>query len=51
VDHKVPKSRGGDDSPANLQTICDPCHAAKTAAESRGLEWDERDPICAPGPA
>ena len=40
VDHIVGKDQGGDDSPANLQAICDPCHKAKTAAEARGGEWD-----------
>jgi 5-methylcytosine-specific restriction protein A len=41
VDHIVPKARGGTDAKANRQTICDPCHARKTQAESRGQEWDE----------
>lgn len=35
VDHKVPKFEGGTDDDSNLQTICDPCHAAKTAEESK----------------
>ena len=51
VDHIVPKSRGGGEHASNRQCICDPCHKAKTAAESRGLEWDEADPIGEPGPA
>lgn len=34
VDHRVPKFEGGGDDEANLQTICAPCHDAKTAAES-----------------
>ena len=34
VDHIIPKAKGGDDSPSNLQSICDPCHKAKTAKES-----------------
>lgn len=33
VDHIVNKARGGTDSEANLQAICDACHKAKTAAE------------------
>ena len=40
VDHKVPKFEGGTDDEANLEVICDDCHAPKTAAESlraRGL--------------
>ncbi|MBC7599705.1 MAG: HNH endonuclease [Polaromonas sp.] len=35
VDHIVPKAEGGTDDPANLQAICRPCHAAKTAEEAR----------------
>lgn len=35
VDHIVPISQGGDDEPYNLQSICRPCHIAKTAKESR----------------
>jgi HNH endonuclease len=40
VDHKVPKYNGGTDDLDNLQTICKPCHEAKTAREAlaaRGL--------------
>jgi 5-methylcytosine-specific restriction protein A len=40
VDHIIPKTRGGTDDLANLQSICDPCHKGKTAAEARGAEWD-----------
>ena len=36
VDHIVNKMAGGDDSPANLQAICNPCHAVKTAGEGPG---------------
>ncbi len=36
VDHKIPKARGGSDSPSNLAAICAPCHRDKTARESRG---------------
>lgn len=49
VDHIVNKARGGGDDLANLQCICNPCHMAKTAAEARGLEWDECDPRGDPG--
>lgn len=35
VDHRVPKSQGGTDDPANLQAICSECHAAKTEVERR----------------
>jgi len=37
VDHVVPKAEGGGEGDGNLQSICRPCHKAKTAAEaSRG---------------
>jgi len=35
VDHVVPKAEGGTDDDANLQSICKPCHDAKTAEESQ----------------
>jgi 5-methylcytosine-specific restriction protein A len=35
VDHKLPKSQGGTDSPDNLQTLCTIHHKAKTANEGR----------------
>ena len=34
VDHITPKAKGGNNDPANLQAICNPCHTAKTAAET-----------------
>ena len=36
VDHITPKAQGGTDLDGNLQTICEACHRAKTARESRG---------------
>ena len=33
LDHITPISRGGTDVRSNLQVLCEPCHAAKTAAE------------------
>ena len=36
VDHIVTKARGGDDSYANLQGLCKPCHSRKTATEDGG---------------
>ena len=33
VDHIKPKANGGDDDHANLQSICSPCHDAKTEAD------------------
>jgi len=35
VDHIIPKAAGGTDEPSNLQAICNTCHFAKTAAESK----------------
>ena len=38
VDHITPLADGGAElDPANLQSLCQSCHAAKTAAEARGL--------------
>lgn len=37
VDHIVNKAAGGDDSESNLQSLCSPCHRAKTARESGGV--------------
>ncbi|MFM2059030.1 MAG: hypothetical protein RLY71_3415 [Pseudomonadota bacterium] len=34
VDHIRPKAEGGDDDLGNLQVICKPCHADKTAMEA-----------------
>jgi 5-methylcytosine-specific restriction endonuclease McrA len=34
VDHITPKAQGGTDDLSNLQSICDPCHAEKTAREA-----------------
>ena len=34
VDHIVNKAEGGTDDEANLESICAPCHKAKTQAES-----------------
>jgi 5-methylcytosine-specific restriction protein A len=36
VDHIIRKAEGGDDSLANLQSLCTPCHEAKTRDENRG---------------
>jgi len=33
VDHVINKANGGDDSLANLQSICTPCHKLKTQKE------------------
>lgn len=40
VDHVVPRSDGGTDGEANLQSICAECHAAKSAIErARSARW------------
>ena len=33
VDHIIPKAEGGTDDESNLQSLCKPCHAAKTDRE------------------
>lgn len=39
VDHITPVAEGGKDDLSNLQAICGPCHAVKTAEESaRGIK-------------
>lgn len=35
VDHITPRSQGGSDDDSNLQSLCKPCHSAKTLAEQR----------------
>lgn len=39
VDHVVNKAEGGNDSDANLQSLCRPCHKVKTAGESARAHW------------
>lgn len=34
VDHVIPKAHGGPDDETNLQSLCAPCHNAKTMRES-----------------
>ena len=42
-DHIVPLADGGADDESNLQSLCDPCHAVKTAAENRArMDSDRR---------
>ena len=38
VDHIVGKANGGDDSLDNLQSLCKPCHKAKTQTESSNAQ-------------
>ena len=35
VDHIRPKAKGGTDDAENLQSLCNPCHYAKTRADTR----------------
>lgn len=35
VDHIIPKAEHGTDADSNLQSICKPCHDAKTQAEAQ----------------
>lgn len=34
VDHITPREQGGSDADANLQLLCDDCHAEKTSREA-----------------
>lgn len=36
VDHRINKASGGTDDPDNLQSLCRPCHDAKTERETIG---------------
>jgi 5-methylcytosine-specific restriction protein A len=33
MDHIIPTAEGGTDAEENLQVLCQPCHARKTAQE------------------
>lgn len=35
TDHVIPTADGGDDTDANLQHVCSPCHRIKTGREAR----------------
>lgn len=48
VDHIKDKAKGGTDDPSNLQSICEPCHTAKTMA-AQGKTLRERVKIGADG--
>ncbi len=37
IDHEVPLEQGGSNDTNNLRIRCIPCHAAKTAAETKAL--------------
>ena len=36
VDHIVPRAKGGSDDMDNLQSLCKPCHDAKTVIDNGG---------------
>lgn len=38
VDHIKPKAKGGTDHPDNLQSLCTPCHDAKSIIDAGGKE-------------
>lgn len=40
IDHRLPESRGGDDSPENLQVLCVPCNVSKRTMTDE--EWREK---------
>lgn len=35
IDHIVPREQGGSNEDSNLQPLCNACHEAKTAAETK----------------
>lgn len=41
VDHRIPRSRGGDESDENLRGVCHSCHSRKTATEDSGFAGGE----------
>jgi len=44
VDHVIPLADGGDDDESNLQSLCKPCHMAKTAREAAARARGEISP-------
>lgn len=42
VDHRLPLADGGSDDWSNVQLLCVPCHAAKSAAEHRARMANRR---------
>lgn len=42
VDHIVPLSEGGSDTPANMEFLTKSAHHRKTAAEAKRYGWDKR---------
>lgn len=42
LDHIVPRSRGGGDSPANLQVLCRPCNSSKCDGDAPSLAVTQR---------
>ncbi|WP_395407957.1 HNH endonuclease [Pseudoduganella sp. UC29_106] len=44
VDHIIPLWKGGADDETNLQSLCKPCHATKTAAEASERAGRDTDP-------
>jgi 5-methylcytosine-specific restriction endonuclease McrA len=45
VHHVIPVSKGGDNDPMNLVTICPNCHATAHMLEDRGLKPKDRDEL------
>lgn len=41
VDHIIPKAQGGTDDERNLQSLCEPCHAAKSDRDEGRLRLRE----------
>ena len=45
VDHIIPRADGGKDEWDNTQSLCGPCHRAKTARENTRHAKERRDAI------
>ena len=46
IDHIKPEWAGGSDDDANLQTLCETCHRAKTAQEAFRKSFLQGDSVC-----
>jgi len=50
IDHRISPAQGGTDDPDNLQTLCRPCHATKTAQQANQARWSRPRPAPPPAP-
>lgn len=50
-DHRIPVAHGGETTVENIQSLCDPCHARKTAAQLRLAKLNVEDAYTVQGNA